>query len=414
MPKKVLLQIDACRNCGSTGRINELIGLFAEQNGWTSYIAHSARYANLSKLKSIQIGSKPEEYWHALETKFFDNHGLSSRVSTQRFINRIKEINPTIVHLHTIHGYYVNYKILFDYLVNSDIPVVWTLHDCWNFTGRCAHFDSIGCDKWKSMCYDCPIRGGYSISSFKDRSRVNYILKKESFTSVKNLTLVPVSHWLENLVSQSFFKELPNVKIHTIHNGIDVNMFKPSFPATVNSLKEQLNISGKKILLGCAAPFGVSKGYKDFLALRQFLDDSYAIIMVGLSQEQKNEVDSKGIIGVTRTQNVQELADYYSMADLFVNLTYSDTFPTTNLESLACGTPVLTYDTGGSVEAIDEHTGIVVKKGDMNILTETIKNFTSKTKISDTCRKRAVLLFDKDIKYQEYINLYDLILKERK
>lgn len=178
MSNKILLQINACRNYGSTGRINEQIGLLAEQNGWTSYIAHGSRYVNPSRLKSIQVVSKLEEYWHAIETKIFDNHGLSSRIATRRFIKKIKEINPTIVHLHTIHGYYINYKILFDYLSKANIPVVWTLHDCWNFTGHCAHFDFHGCEKWKSGCYECPLKKDYPGSFVLQNSKRNYLLKK--------------------------------------------------------------------------------------------------------------------------------------------------------------------------------------------------------------------------------------------
>ena len=412
MSNKILLQINACRNYGSTGRINEQIGLLAEQNGWTSYIAHGSRYVNPSRLKSIQVVSKLEEYWHAIETKIFDNHGLSSRIATRRFIKKIKEINPTIVHLHTIHGYYINYKILFDYLSKANIPVVWTLHDCWNFTGHCAHFDFHGCEKWKSGCYECPLKKDYPGSFVLQNSKRNYLLKKFFFTSLSDLTLVPVSNWLANLVNESFFKDCPNIRIQTIYNGVDIDVFKPESFVVIKSLKERLGISEKKVLLGCAVPFGVKKGYGDFLELREKLDDSYAIVMVGVSQKQKEEVCSKGIIGISRTQNVQELVNYYSMSDLFINLTYSDTFPTTNLESLACGTPVLTYDTGGSVESVDERTGVVVKKGNMNVLVETIKLFTSKLKNSDACRKRAVSLYDKRDKYQEYIDLYESILKK--
>ncbi len=410
--KKILLQIDACRNYGSTGRINEQIGLAAKKNGWVSYIAHGSRYVNPSELKSIQIVSKVEEYWHAIETKLFDNHGLASRIATKRFITKVQELNPTLIHLHTIHGYYVNYKILFDYLAKVNIPVVWTLHDCWNFTGHCGHFAFWNCYRWKSMCHDCPARHEYPSSMICDRSKKNYKLKRECFTSVKKMTLVPVSYWLEDLVKQSFYKDYSNVVIHTIHNGININIFKPAPFLTVQLLKEKLGVLGKKVLMGCAMPFTNRKGYYDFIKLRDLLDESYSIVMVGLSREQKREVDLKGIIGITRTQNVQELVDYYSMADLFLNLTYEDNFPTTNIEALACGTPVLTYDTGGSVEAVDEKTGIIVKKGNIEVLAKTIKDFTSIPPKKEVCRSRAVLLYNENERFQEYIDLYESILNK--
>lgn len=200
--------------------------------------------------------------------------------------------------------------------------------------------------------------------------------------------------------------------IHTIHNGININIFKPAPFLTIQLLKEKLGVLGKKVLMGCAMPFTNRKGYYDFIKLRDLLDESYSIVMVGLSREQKREVDLKGIIGITRTQNVQELVDYYSMADLFLNLTYEDNFPTTNIEALACGTPVLTYDTGGSVEAVDEKTGIIVKKGNIEVLAKTIKDFTSIPPKKEVCRSRAVLLYNENERFQEYIDLYESILNK--
>lgn len=411
--EKVLVQIDACRNYGSTGRITEQLGLMAKKLGWSVYIVHGSRYVNPSQLRSIQVVSRWEEYWHALETKLFDNHGLSSSFATKRLINKLQELKPALVHLHTIHGYYINYKILFAWLKDAHIPVVWTLHDCWNFTGHCSYFDFINCNKWKIECYQCPLKKAYPSSIAFDRSRRNFELKKRYFTSIDDLTLVPVSFWLESLVKESFFSKMQHLKICTIHNGIDLDVFKPCRLDEVLELKSRLKLGNKKVLLGCASPWTDRKGYSDFLKLRSLLDDSYTIVMVGLSAKQKRIAEKVGIIGILRTQSVHELALYYSMSDLFLNLTYEDNFPTTNIESLACGTPVLTYNTGGSPEAIDEGTGKVVNKGDFPMLMNCIEQMTFKEKNALVCRNRAIRYYDKEDRFQEYMHLYETLINKR-
>lgn len=402
-----LLQINVSANSGSTGRIAEDIGLLAMNNGWESYIAYG-RTNNNSKNKVIRIGNDFDIKLHGLLTRVFDNHsfGYSSKKATKEFIKEIDKIRPDIIHLHNIHGYYINSKVLFEYLSKLNVPIVWTFHDCWSFTGHCAHFDYIGCEKWKTGCYSCPLKKTYPASYVIDRSKKNYIEKKKLFNSVKNLTIVPVSNWLGDLVKESFLSS-NNIKV--IHNGIDINTFKPS--TNNKETKGKFGLKDEFVVLGLSSVWNKSKGFDDFINLSTKIDSKVKIILVGLNQEQIDKLPNN-IIGIRRTENIKQLVDIYSMADLFLNLTYNDTFPTTNLEALACGTPILTYKTGGSVEAVSEDTGFIVEKGDLDSVIEVINEVREKSKefYSDKCRERAVSCFNKDDRFMDYIDLYRSLL----
>ena len=402
---KRLLQINTTLNYGSTGRIAENIGLLANQSGFDTYMAHGPRCINPSALKSICVETSLGEKIHGIGTRLFDKHGLMSRQSTQKLISEIIKIKPDIIHLHNIHGYYVNYQILFSFLKEYNRPIVWTLHDCWSFTGHCSYFDLIGCDKWKTECNHCPQKGEYP-KSYTDFSRRNFNLKKVVFTGCGNMTVVPVSYWLDGLVKDSFLKEY-NTRV--IHNGVDVNVF--SVKDDVLEIREKYNITSKYIVLGVASPFGKRKGFSDFLTLGKMLPEEYSIVMVGLTPEQKRHLPDN-IVGIERTQDVKELASLYSSADVFVNLTYEDNFPTTNLEAMACGTPVITYNTGGSPESLDDMTGIVVEKGNIREAKNAISAICSKGKSEyiNSCRNRAVQFFNNKDRFMEYIDLYNELL----
>lgn len=396
MPK--LLVINVSINRGSTGKIAEQIGNKAQSYGWECYVG----YGNFnlgSKMESLHISNKWNRKIHALETLMLDNHGLSSRLVTRKFVDYIKQIQPDVIHIHNVHGYYINYKILFDFLKSYGKPVVWTLHDCWSFTGHCSHFVTANCDRWKTGCFNCPLRGEYPASAFRDRSRKNYEQKKESFNGLKSLTIVPVSQWLGNFVKESFLKE-NNVQV--IHNGIDVNIFKPSAP--------KIN-DGKFRVLSVSSVWNADKGLRDFKKLRECLSEDYEITLVGLKPEQLKLLP-EGVKGITRTDSVQKLAELYSQSDVLVNATYADTFPTVNLEALACGSPVITYKTGGSPEAIDEKTGVVVEQGNVDALANAIMQMKDKPLSSEDCVNRAHELFDKDKCFEAYIDLYNKILEE--
>lgn len=399
-----LVQINVASNRGSTGKIAENIGLVAMEAGWDAYIIHSARFQGITKLRDISFCNLLSEFIHYLVSLFFDAQGRASYVTTRKIIKRIKRINPDIVHLHNIHGYYLNYRLLFKTLKELKVPVIWTLHDCWPFTGHCVYFDRVGCEKWMNQCSKCPQSNSYP-RSLLDFSRRNFQNKKTAFTSIDNLTIVPVSNWLSDLVDNSFFREYPRV---VIHNGIDLNVFKP----TDSNLRFNLGVNDKKVILGVADGFGTRKGLEDFVQLAEMLDDNFQIILIGVTESDRCKLPSS-IIALSKTSNQLELVKYYSIANVYVNPTYEDNFPTTNIEALACGTPVITYNTGGSPEAIDECTGIVVRKGNVTALFNAILEVCQKDKsaFSAACRKRATNHYDSNSRFYDYLNLYSSLLQ---
>ena len=403
MSKKRLLQIDTCLGVGSTGRITESIARLAQEHGWECYIVHGARYVKRpSSMKDIQSVSKLGEYMHFAEGLLFDNHGLASRAATRRVVKQIMEIKPDVIQMHCIHGYYLNYKILFEYLNTTDIPVVWTFHDCWAFTGHCAHFVTAGCNKWKSGCFDCPLKGDYP-KSFVDRSSRNYGIKKRLFSTNGNQHLVPVSNWMAGYVEQSF---LGKKDIRVIKNGVDLGVFRPISREKVEKFR----------ILGVSSVWNKDKGLFDFYRLRELLDHAgYEIVLVGLRADQMKDLP-KGITGIEKTDSVEELVRLYSSSDVFVNPTYADTFPTVNLEALACGTPVITYKTGGSPEAVSLETGWVVEQGDTEEVARLIKALADKpgNEIQEqrkACRKRAEQEFDQSRCFHKYLDLYESLVR---
>lgn len=402
---KKLLQINSVVNSGSTGRIAEEIAHTAIASGWESYIAFG-RNERYSESNLIRIGNDLGIKMHGLQTRLFDRHGLGSVKSTKLFIQQVDKIKPDIIHLHNIHGYYINIEILFNYLSKVDVPVVWTLHDCWSITGHCTHFSYVGCEKWRTKCYSCPQKNEYPASLFIDRSEKNYILKNELFNSLSNLTLVPVSQWLSDILKDSFLQKYPS---SVINNGINTSVFNPTGN---NEFRERYGLQNKFILLGVAGIWSQRKGLEDFIELSKTLGADYQIILVGLTRKQKDQLPVE-ILGIERTESVEELAELYASSDVYINTTYEDTFPTTNLESLACGTPVITYNTGGSPESIDESTGIVVEQGNISKLVEAIRVIKDNGKqyYSDACVNRVNRLYKKEDRYKEYIDLYESLIK---
>jgi glycosyltransferase involved in cell wall biosynthesis len=340
---------------------------------------------------------------HVLLTRIFDKHGFGSVRATKKFINQIVEIDPDVIHLHNLHGYYINIEILFEYLKNAGKPIVWTLHDCWPFTGHCSHYDFVGCDFWKSVCHECPNKSAYPSSWLIDNSTENFYRKKAIFTGVDNLVLVSPSEWLAIELKSSFLRDYKAV---VIPNGVNRNLFKQA--GDNDQVTEKNCLLNKRVVLGVASFWGRHKGLDDFIKLGKLIAKNVVILLIGLNENQQRTLPVN-IIGLSRTENVEELVSFYSVADVFVNPTYVDTFPTTNLEALACGTPVVTYKTGGSPEAIDAQTGIVVEKGDVQGLAAAIGEVLSKGKrhYSGRCRERAEKYFDKDKQYLKYLKIYE-------
>lgn len=401
-----ILQINTTVNSGSVGRIAEQIGQAVKAEGWHSCIAY-ARGDRPSASELLKIGSMRDVYLHGIRSRLFDNHGLGSVSATRQFIARAKALAPDLIHLHNIHGYYLHYPLLFSYLSTAGIPVVWTLHDCWPFTGHCAHFSLVGCRKWEQGCYRCEQLRTYPASLGADRSARNYHDKKQAFTAVSRLTLVAVSRWMAGLVGQSF---LGNHPLQTIYNGVDTSVFTPG--DSRRAVAERYGIApGRFLLLGVANVWTPPKGLGDFISLRKLLPPDCHLLLVGLSPKQISCLP-EGITGVARTENVHQLAELYAAADLFVNPTWEDNFPTTNLEALASGTPVVTYRTGGSVEAVDEATGFVVEQGDLQGVLSVVRAVRAKGKSFYTaaCRRRALDCFDQHDRYIDYIHLYRNLL----
>ncbi|MFE8698126.1 glycosyltransferase [Cytobacillus sp. FJAT-53684] len=392
-----VLQINSVCGIGSTGRIATDIHAVLKEQGHESYIAYG-RDNPVNCETAIRIGNKIDVYAHVTKTRIFDMHGFGSKKATNEFISKVKELNPDIIHLHNIHGYYLNIEILFKYLKKANKPVVWTLHDCWPFTGHCTYFDFSGCECYKvEGNHKCIQKRSYPSSLLINNSKSNFKRKREIFTGVKNLTIVTPSNWLAELVKKSFLSKYP---VKVINNGIDLTAFKP----TKGNFRKKHNLVDKFIILGVASIWEQRKGYEYFIELSKNINADSKIVLVGLKEKQmKNLPDN--IIGISRTNNIEELAQIYSTADVFVNPTLEDNFPTTNIESLACGTPVVTYNTGGSIESLDKNCGVVIEKGNIDMLIETINKLELNNFNKTNCINRAQR-FDKNVKFREYVNLY--------
>lgn len=393
---KNLVQINSVINSGSTGRIVEEIGQLAIKNNYESYIVYGRSGNNDSKSKLIRSSSTIDNYIHGFQSRILDNHGISSLNSTKKFIEKIKTIKPDLIHLHNIHGYYINYPILFNYLKDWGGPVVWTLHDCWPFTGHCAHYTYCGCSKWENGCFNCPQKSIYPKSLFFDRSKKNYNDKKNAFLDCPNLHIVTVSNWLSKEVGKSFLKDYNR---STIYNGIDLNIFKPS-------VKSNLYNNEKKIL-GVASIWNERKGLNDFIELRKYLPDDYKITLIGMTQKQIKELPL-GITGYEKTTNIQELVSHYNSANVYVNTSKEETLGMTTIEALACGTPAVVCDSTAVAEPINHKTGFIINPGNIKGMAEKIIETCEMKPFSSTdCRERVELLFDKNKNYKAYIELYN-------
>jgi len=357
----------------STGRIAADQCRKLKENGSECVLAYGRGKADCNDICVYQIGSKLDYIDHGIESRIFDNHGFGSRKATRRFLKWVDAYNPNVIWLHNIHGYYLNVEMLFEYLKQSDKKVYWTLHDCWSFTGHCAYFTYADCWKWKEGCYCCPEKGSYPKSYLSDNSQNNYQRKKKAFCGVKDMTLITPSQWLADLVRQSFLKEYP---VEVIKNTIDTNVFKP----TEGNFRKQYGLENKKVLLGVASTWDKRKGLNDYLKLAGMLGSDYRIVLVGLNKKQMKRLPDN-VLGLARTENAKQLAEVYTMADLFVNLSYEENYPTVNLEAQACKTPVIAYDAGGTKETFRaaERNNQAVKAGDLNAVLECILGYFEKT-----------------------------------
>lgn len=398
---KVLL-INMAYGAGSTGKIIADIMDMLKKNGndvkalyGTGEQSHNA--------DAVKVSGKLGYYFHNAASRLTDHAGLYSWAATRKMIREIKAFQPDLLHLHTLHGFYVNYEMLFRFLKEADIPVVWTLHDCWAFTGHCTHFSQAKCTQWQTECRDCKLLRRYPQCYGRGDVRRNFLRKKRAFTGVKNLTITTPSRWLANQVSRSFLRDYPRT---VIPNGIDRRIFRPQS----SGLRKKYRLEDKKIVLGAANVWNTRKGLPDMLTLADRLGSAYQVVLIGLTERQLPDIPAN-VLGLLRTANQTELAQWYSAADVFVNPTYEETFGLTTVEAQACGTPVVVYRTDGCPETVASGNGRLVPQGDMQALEDAVRDITNGSCRADPQRAAQ---FDKDAVYQDYLELYENVLSALK
>ena len=396
-----VFQINLCDK-GSTGKI-ALDLLECKNNFDNDKLFVGQKFTNKKYVVQIQskIGKLIHRFFYGILSLDFGSYK-----STKSLIRYIKKEKPDIIHLHNLHGYYINIKILFNYLRKADIKVIWTLHDCWPFTGHCAHFDYIQCTKWQKECNNCKNLKQYPKSIFFDNSKKMFKEKKKLYANMPNLYLVTPSFWLKSVVKKSFFNKF---SVEVINNGINLS----NFHFTENKHFQDLTKDGKKVLLGVATPFSVKKGFYDFIKLSELLPDEYKIVLVGLNKRQIHDLPIN-IIGFEQTNSQGELAELYSLAYVFINFTYEDNFPTVNIEASACGVPIICYKTGGATEMLMDKNSIILEKGDyqgvISQLSRIEKLKQNKMEYISFINKK----FSREKMYDQYYNLYKKILTKGK
>lgn len=398
-----VLMINSVCGIRSTGRICTDIAEVLEANGHETKIVYGReRVPQIFEKYSVRIGNEFDIKCNALKARFFDNEGFNAKNMTKKLIAYIDDYKPDMIHLHNLHGYYVNIELLFTYLSHTHIPIVFTMHDCWAITGHCAYFTMEKCEKWKvEGCSKCPQKKKYPSSYVCDSSARNWTKKKHLFSLLPNMMIVTPSKWLAKLVSTSYLQKNP---ISVIPNGIDINVFR----LTESDFRTRYRVKDKKIVLGVASIWDERKGLPDILKLSELLDEKYKLIIVGLTKKQIGKLPSN-IIGIEQTNSIKEIAEIYTAADVFFNPTYEDNYPTTNLEARSCGTPVITYRTGGSPESAGEN-AIVVEQGDLLATLSAIQMITrNQIEVSEDDRMQ----FSKEAMAKKYLELYLNIGKDK-
>lgn len=389
---------------GSTGKI--MFGISAvctDEKQETLCAAPEVSSGNKTGRNLYIIQNNNHRKINVLLDRITGRHNMHSKIATERLLKVISGFKPDIIQLHNLHEAYINLPMLFKYIKKHNIKTVWTLHDCWAFTGHCPYFDIVGCNKWKTGCYGCPQYKEYPKSLF-DNSKYMYRLKRKWFTGVENMTIVTPSEWLAGLVKESYLKDYP---VKVINNGIDLNVFKP----TESDFREKYALENKYIVLGVAFGWGRRKGLDVFVELAERLDKvKYKIVLVG-TDDNIDKLLPDNIISIHRTQNQTELAEIYAAADVFANPTREENYPTVNMEALACGTPVATFNTGGSPEMLDETCGAAVAKDDTDAMyNEIVRICETEPYSEEACLKKA-RGFDMNERFKEYYDLYSCQIK---
>ena len=388
-----IVQLNITCGVGSTGKICLAVSRLLRDKGVENYILFSEEDSDYEY--GIKYADKLSVKLEALKSRVFGNYGFNSKALTKKLIAKLDEIKPDIVHLHNLHGHGCNLEMLFGYFKERNIKLYWTFHDCWAFTGYCPHFDMVGCDKWQSQCDDCPQKGAYSF--FFDKSDKLYYKKKELFTGL-DLTIITPSEWLKSQVKKSFLKDY---EVMVINNGIDLDVFTPR----ESDFREKYGIKDEFLVLGVAFNWDERKGIDVFSDLARTLPNDCRIVLVG-TNENTRKLLPDNVVAIDRTENQSQLAEIYTACDLFVNATREDTFPTVNIEALACGTPVLTFRTGGSAEIIDSSCGMSVEKNDTDSLRKAILSIKETRPFTkEACLKKSAE-YRKEDKFKQYTEIY--------
>lgn len=394
---KKLLQINTTVGRTAPGVIADSIGRMAEANGWESYIAYG-RPSSVDRVDPCnnlyRIGSPFSIGIHGVSSRLLDNHGCRSHHATKSLIRYIERLAPDLIHLHNIHGYYLNYTILFDFLRTAGIPVVWTLHDVWPLTGHCAFFDQMSCIRWRMGCHDCPGKHSYPASLWRDHSAENYEKKRRCFTGVPNLHVTAVSKWLKATIEESYLGDYP---VEVIYNGINIG----------NHI-EHTRTRRSPLLLGVAFKWEERKGFEDFMLLRAALPSSFRIRLVGLTPKQIKCLP-RGIEGIERINDPEKLMRFYSQASVMINLSHGESFGMVSIEAQNCGTPVISYNVGGTPETIASGTGLVVPHRDINSVVRAVKRIVSSPEefTAEQCREHVAANFNRDVNFRKYFDLYE-------
>ena len=399
-----IFRIVSCLNEGSIGRTAEQLSNMVLERGWDSYIAYSR--INLgSTSRTYRIDTELSTYWHALLTRLFDMCGYGSYFSTKKLVREIRHYKPDVIHMHIIHNYDINLKVLFNYLAKANIPIVWTQHDCWSYTGHCAFYSKIGCEKWKTQCNHCPLYKSFPQSWFYDGSRRNFNFKKKLFTSVPEnlMKIIAVSEFVKKDLEESFLKKYEIIRIY---NAIDTDVFFPRQNESFD-VRAKYGFGDKTILMALATSWSERKGLSDYYKLREKLDEKYLIVLVGVNDDLREKLPA-GIIGVRNTSSVDELVKLYSTASIIMNLASEESFGKTTPEGLSCGTPSIVYNCTASPELIDDKTGRIVEKGDLDGVVRAIEEIMNwdKAKTIDNCRNRVLQLFAMNKNWNDYLDLY--------
>ena len=398
-----LLIINSSAKAGSTGCIASSLAQTSARAGWDVELAHSSRFAPSASLPfpTYRIGSRLSETAHAFCCRAFDSHGLHSHNATQGLIAEIKRFAPDVISLHNVHGYYLNYPLLFSYLRQAGIPVVWTMHDLWAVTGHCAFPDAHSCTRWQSGCGHCPGLRSYPSSLWLDRSKRNHRLKSESFAGVRSLTIVAVSQWIQGELKRSFLAPYPST---VIRNGIDLDVFKPSKPMPVQA---QLPLA-----VAAASRWTDRKGLRELLAVADKLRGKCDLMVAGLTRAQAEEAKKHGIMSLWHILKPEQMARLYSNADLFISASTGDNLPTTLMESMACGTPVVAFNTGGTAELVGTDCGELCEPGNVEALASAVMHVAERGRRAYfyACRRRAQRDFNERAAMREYLSLFNSLL----